>query len=310
MTAGLDRAVAARPVFQEIAEFVLDRSTGSLDIIRGHAAAIVHVAGGRLTSAEPSTAPGIAQRLIGGGRISREAWHGLRGSDDGHGLAERLVRRGIIDPDALSALTRSVLVDALLDLAVTEGEVVATPLDGDPDWLASPLRLDVEEALREVSARIADRAEIPSRATVALRRRPTTRCMVLTRAQLTVACHARRGSTVSEIARESGLALYETGRGLSDLIRSGLCVLDRPAAPVHVPTPLTQPSDPDGAARPVEDGGADPMALPRRVPGSSPGLHDPVPAPLRLPAHSVLGRPFTEPDEGVLRHMLKALKDI
>jgi hypothetical protein len=262
MTAGLERAVAARQVFQEIAEFVLDRSTGSLDIVRGHAAAIVHVAGGRLTSAEPSTAPGIAQRLIGGGRISREAWHGLRGSDDGHGLAERLVRRGIVDPDALSAVTRSVLVDALLDLAVTEGEVVATPLDGDPDWLASPLRLDVEDVLREVSDRIADRAEIPSRATVALRR-PTARRMVLTRAQLTVACHA-----------------------------------------------LTQPSDPDGAARPVEDGGADPMALPRRVPGSSPGLHDPVPAPLRLPAHSVLGRPFTEPDEGVLRHMLKALKGI
>jgi hypothetical protein len=133
---------------------------------------------------------------------------------------------------------------------------------------------------------------------------------VLTRAQVTVACHARRGSTVSEIARESGLALYETGRGLSDLIRSGLCALDRPAAPVRVPTPLTRPSDPDGAARPVEDGGADPKALPRRIPGASPGLHDPVPAPLRLPAHSVLGRPFTEPDEGVLRHMLKALKGI
>jgi hypothetical protein len=309
MTAGLERAVEARRVFQEIAEFALDRPTGSLDIIRGHAAAIVHVAGGSLTSAEPSTAPGLAQRLIGGGRISREAWHGLRGSDNGHGLAERLVRRRIVDPDALSALTRSVLVDALLDLAVTEGEVVATPLDGDPDWLASPLRLDVEDVLREVSDRIADRAEISSRATIALRR-PTARCMVLTRAQLTVACHARRGSTVSEIARESGLALYETGRGLSDLIRSGLCVLDRPAAPVRVPTPLTQPSDPDGAVRPVEDGGADPMALPRRVPGSSPGLHDPVPAPLRLPAHSVLGRPFTEPDEGVLRHMLKALKGI
>jgi hypothetical protein len=308
VTVGLEPAVAARSVFQAITEFALERSAGSLDIVRGNTAAIVHVAGGHLTCAEPSTAPGIAQRLIGGGRLSRDAWHELRSSDDGRGLAERLVKRGIVDPVALADLTRSVLVDALLDLAAAEGEVVATPLEGEPDWLVSPLRLDVEDVLREVSDRIADRAEIPSRAIVALRA-PAVRCVVLTREQITVACHARRGSTVSEIARESGLALYEAGRGLSDLIESGLCVLGRPAAPVLVPTPRTPQADPDGADRPEEDGDTDPVALPRRVPGSAPGLDDPVPAPWLLPAHNLLGRPFTEPDEHVMGQVLEALKD-
>jgi hypothetical protein len=308
MTVSVDPTVAARSVFQAINEFAIDRSAGSLDIVRGHTAAIVHVVGGRLTSAEPSAAPGIAQRLLGGGRLSRDAWHELRSSNDGRGLAERLVTRGIVDPGTLAALTRSVLVDALLDLVVAEGEVVATPLEGEPDWLASPLRLDVEDAMREVSGRMADRAEIPSRAIVALRA-PAARCVVLTREQVTVACHVRRDSTVSEIARESGLALYETARRLSDLIGSGLCVLGRAAAPVLVPTPMTPPADPDGAARPEEDGGTDPAALPRRVPGSAPGLNDPVLAPWPLPAHHLLGHPFTTPDEHVMGQVLEALKN-
>jgi hypothetical protein len=307
MTVSLEPAVTARSVFQAITEFAMDRSAGSLDIVRGHTAAIVHVADGHLTSAEPSTAPGIAQRLIGGGHLSRDAWHELRISNDGRGLAERLAKCGIVDPVVLAGLTRSVLVDTLLDLEAAAGEVVATPLEGEPDWLVSPLRLDVEDVQREVSDRMADRADIPSRAVVALTA-PAVRCVVLTREQLTVACHTRRGSTVSEVARESGLALYETGRGLSDLIGSGLCVLDRPAASVLVPTPRPPLAELDGAAGPEVEEVSEPVALPRRVPGSAPGLDDPVPA-RWLPANNLLGRPFTEPDERVLRQVLNALKD-
>jgi hypothetical protein len=301
MPVSLEPHAAARSVFQAVTEFAVDHPAGSLDIVRGHTAAIVHVADGHLTSAEPSTAPGIAQRLIGGGHLSRDDWHELRRGEDGRGLAARLVERGTVDPVVLATLTRSVLVDALLDLAAAAGEVVATPLEGEPDWLVSPLRLDVDDAMREVSHRMADRAAIPSRAVVALRA-PAVRSVVLTRAQLAVVCHARSGSTPSEIARESGLALYETDRGLAELIGSGLCVLDRSTAPVLVPTPRTPTADPDG--------GSDSAALPRRVPGSSPGLDDPVPAARLLPAHDLLGRPFTEPDEHVLRQLLEALKEI
>ena len=333
MAVSLEPATAARSIVQAITDFAADHRAGSLDIVRGHTAAIVHVADGRLTSAEPSTAPGIAQRLIGSGRLSRDAWHELRSNDqlrndqlrndqlrnDRQGLAARLVQSGVVDPGTLATLTRSVLVDALLDLAAAAGEVDATPLDGEPDWLASPLRLDPDDVLREVARRTAERAAIPPRAVVALRR-PALRSVVLSRAQLTVACHARRGSTSSEIARESGLALYETDRGLAELIDSGLCVLDRSTAPVVVPTPrppnagrlaaATQVTEVTGTDAGQEDRGADLATLPRRVPGSSPGLAEPAPNHPALPAHNLLGHQFTEPDEHVLRQVLAALEDM
>jgi hypothetical protein len=325
MAVSLEPAAAARSIVQAITDFAADHPAGSLDIVRGHTAAIVHVADGRLTSAEPSTAPGIAQRLIGSGRLSRDAWHELRSNDqlrndqlrnDRQGLAARLVQSGVVDPGTLATLTRSVLVDALLDLAAAPGELDAAPLDGEPDWLASPLRLDPDDVLREVARRTAERAAIPPRAVVALRR-PALRSVVLSRAQLTVACHARRGSTSSEIARESGLALYETDRGLAELIDSGLCVLDRSTAPVVVPTPRPPDAGRLAAAAQVtgthagqEDHGADLATLPRRVPGSSPGLAEPAPNHLALPAHNLLGHQFTEPDEHVLRQVLAALEDM
>ncbi|OLT16530.1 hypothetical protein BJF78_14000 [Pseudonocardia sp. CNS-139] len=248
-------------LFRDISAFASTGAAGSLDLARGDAAAIVHVAGSALTSAEPATAPGIVQRLIGGGHLSRAAWRDLQRDSGGSGLAERVLERGLVDSAVLGALTRSVLVDALLELAAGSGELVATPLDGDQDWWASPLRHDVDEVLREVSVRLVNRAEIPVGAVVALGT-PAVRTVVLTRLQWKVAQHTGPGSTVGEIARESGLALYETSLGLVDLVDSGLCLLDQQAA-----WPLLElsgrPPEPD------RDSDVELEQLPRRVPGAT-----------------------------------------
>jgi hypothetical protein len=39
-------------------------------------------------------------------------------------------------------------------------------------------------------------------------------------------------------------------------------------------------------------------------------LDEPVPAARLLPAHDLLGHPFTEPDEHVLEQLLEALKEL
>jgi hypothetical protein len=158
-----------------------------------------------------------------------------------------LVERGFMARNELESILRSAIIDALLALT--------TPLAGRSSvsdirfeapgthWAAAFVRLPLESVRSEV----ARRAEQMSRAGVAdtvpvaladVDRGPA----ILTRDQWAIACRVNGSLTPRDLARQSGLPLYDTVTALGILLRRGLCTL---AAPVPPPPRPSTPAAPD-----------------------------------------------------------------
>jgi hypothetical protein len=203
-------------------------ASGVLEV-EGNPAGAIYLDQGQITFARSSWVPDLTARLCGALRPSPELRTFLRGSDQSdRNSGALLVRRGYMSENDLRSILRSAVIDALivLTMPLIGGSSVLDIRFEAPSahWAAAFLRLSLESVQPDVSRRAAQmaRAGIAHTAPVALRDldRPSA---MLTRSQWAIASRVDGALTPRDLARQSGLSLYETITSLGALIRRGLC---------------------------------------------------------------------------------------
>jgi hypothetical protein len=288
----------------------LRHASGVLEI-DGNPGGAIYLDQGHITFARASWTPGLLARLRGMLRPSGELRDLLLGEDQpDRDLGALLVERHCIARDELQAILRSVVVDAVIVLTVPLAEEVSVAgIRFEPSqahWARSFSRLRVDS----VRAEAVTRAERMARCDLAYDARLELRDIddasaVVTREQWVIACEIDGTSSVKELARTCGLALYETIESLGDLVRAGLCV---PCLVEDPPLPPGGPGSEPVAFWPAEVS----QILPRRQPGASafrsgPGSgDDALPGVAAEPGEA----PATQPPADPLRRVLDGLRRI
>jgi hypothetical protein len=261
------------------------RTSGVLEV-DGNPAGAIYLDRGQVTFARASWVPDLTARLCGVLQPAPELRHLLRGGDQAdRDIGTMLVERGYMDRGELQAVLRSALIDALLALTTPQagGSSVSDIRFEAPGvhWAAAFVRLPLET----VEAEVSHRAEQMARAGVAhtvpialadLDRGPA----FLTRDQWAIACRVNGSLTPRDLARQSGLALYDTVTALGILLRRGFCTLATPVAPI--PRSHRAGSSP----RPPEA----PVPPPRETaaPLAAASSHQPSAGPASVPAEATL----------------------
>ncbi len=203
-------------------------ASGVLEV-EGNPAGAIYLDQGQITFARSSWVPDLTARLCGALRPSPELRTFLRGSDQSdRNSGALLVRRGYMSENDLRSILRSAVIDALivLTMPLSGGSSVLDIRFEAPSahWAAAFLCLSLESVQPDVSRRAAQmaRAGVAHTAPIALRDldRPSA---VLTRSQWALASRVDGALTPRDLARQSGLSLYETITSLGALIRRGLC---------------------------------------------------------------------------------------
>jgi hypothetical protein len=218
-----------------------------------------------------------------------------------------LVRRGYLSGNDLRSILRSAVIDALivLTMPLVGGSSVLDIRFEAPGahWAAEFLRLSLESVQPDVTRRAAQMASagVAHTAPVALRdlARPSA---ILTRTQWAIASRVDGTLSPRDLARQSGLSLYETVTSIGALIRAGLCApaalelheASRPApatvsvlasAPVSSLPPAataTTPLAPDAMSR---------LLTRTASPAHGPDMATPVPARPAQPAAAAMVPP-------------------
>lgn len=213
-------------------------ASGILEV-DGNPAGAIYLDRGRITFARSSWVPDLTARLCGALRPSPELRNFLRGSDQAESNSGTLlVRRGYMSENDLRSILRSAIIDALIVLTMPltgESSVLDIRFEASSaHWAGSLLQLSLETVQPDVTRRAAEMssAGIAHTAPVALSDldRPSA---VLTRTQWAIASRVDGTLSPRDLARQSGLSLYETVTSLGALIRRGLCAptaLESPAA--------------------------------------------------------------------------------
>jgi hypothetical protein len=203
-------------------------ASGVLEV-EGNPAGAIYLDQGQITFARSSWAPDLTARLCGALRPPPELRNFLRGSDQAdRNSGALLVRRGYMSENDLRSILRSAVIDALivLTMPLVGGSSVLDIRFEAPSghWAAEFLRLSLESVQPDVSRRAAQmtQAGIAHTAPIALRDldRPSA---MLTRSQWAIASRVDGTLSPRDLARQSGLSLYETIISLGALIRRGLC---------------------------------------------------------------------------------------
>ena len=203
-------------------------ASGVLEV-EGNPAGAIYLDQGQITFARSSWAPDLTARLCGVLRPPPELRNFLRGSDQAdRNSGALLVRRGYMSENDVRSILRSAVIDALivLTMPLVGGSSVLDIRFEAPSghWAAAFLRLSLESVQPDVSRRAAQmtQAGIAHTAPIALRDldRPSA---VLTRSQWAIASRVDGTLSPRDLARQSGLSLYETVISLGALIRRGLC---------------------------------------------------------------------------------------
>ena len=203
-------------------------ASGVLEV-EGNPAGAIYLDQGQITFARSSWAPDLTARLCGVLRPPPELRNFLRGSDQAdRNSGALLVRRGYMSENDVRSILRSAVIDALivLTMPLVGGSSVLDIRFEAPSghWAAAFLRLSLESVQPDVSRRAAQmtQAGIAHTAPIALRDldRPSA---VLTRSQWAIASRVDGTLSPRDLARQSGLSLYETIISLGALIRRGLC---------------------------------------------------------------------------------------
>ncbi len=322
----------------------LQRASGVLEI-DGNPAGAIYLDRGQITYAQASWVPDLAARFCASRQPPAEVRALLLGGDhdtggpDGPDLGAVLLR--CVTREELTALLRSVIVDAILALTVPmSGDIAVSGIRFEaprPHWASAfagqPLDSVREEAACR-AARIA-RYQVTRTATVALRDLDQGP-VVLTREEWAIASRIGRTSTVRDLAWRSGLSLCDTIEYVGRLIWAGVCTLGPGAAAAGRAVSAAGPesggaADPaaGGAAAPAAGGAADPAAGPAKLP--APGVPEPLPRrqpgthlARQLNAAAGEGQPgsgvagsgwpaqpsFTPPPPDVLHRLLKGLRNL
>jgi hypothetical protein len=203
-------------------------ASGVLEV-EGNPAGAIYLDQGQITFARSSWAPDLTARLCGALRPPPELRNFLRGSDQAdRNSGALLVRRGYMSENDVRSILRSAVIDALivLTMPLVGGSSVLDIRFEAPSghWAAAFLRLSLESVQPDVSRRAAQmtRVGIAHTAPIALRDldRPSA---MLTRSQWAIASRVDGTLSPRDLARQSGLSLYETIISLGALIRRGLC---------------------------------------------------------------------------------------
>jgi len=218
-------------------------ASGVLEV-DGNPAGAIYLDQGRITFARSSWAPDLTARLCGALRPSPELRNFLRGSDQAESNSGALlVRRGYMSENDLRSILRSAVIDALIVLTMPlagESSVLDIRFEApSAHWAAAFLRLPLEAVQPDVTRRAAQMTStgVAHTAPVALRDldRPAA---VLTRTQWAIASRVDGTLSPRDLARQSGLSLYETVTSLGALLRRGLCAptLEPDAVPRPAPS--------------------------------------------------------------------------
>lgn len=290
---------ATSQLADELALLARQRASGALDI-GGSPGGTVYFSGGYLSYAESAAVPDLGDRLVGSGRMPSGQWRLLAGGGQAPGLGARLVSAGVLTSAELRELLASIALDALIAVAADPAPAGLRFWPRRPHWTGSLLRLDIASVWAEAEQKLAALARHGISAQARPRRCPLSRpAAVIGAGQWAVAWLLDGRATVSDLARQHGLALYQAAERVGDLLEAGLCTLaPAPAiapAPAFAPAPAIVPapriasapsSSPPPADLPdpaAQGSGEDPPGVP-----SPPG--GPAPLPQRRPGASLAER--------------------
>lgn len=229
------------------------RASGALEI-SGNPGGSVFMSGGYLTFAESPAVPDLSSRLIGAGRLSAEQWRQIIESDHGYaGVCSILVSRQIMGINELRALLRSIALDALVMLAVTDG-TLAADIKFWPrrsHWVGSLLRLEAASVWADVEQKV-ERLTLHGIPAAA---RP--RCCDLNRPwavirneQWMLAGQVDGLATVKDLAWRNGFALCDAMDQAGELVQAGLCTLASAAPATAATSEVPDPREHKPAHRP------------------------------------------------------------
>src|ERR1700727_3067339 len=219
-----------RPQVAAVLESLCRKGASGVLEVEGNPGRAIYLDQGQITFARSSWAPDLTARLCGALRPSPELRNFLRGSDQAdRNSGALLVRRGYMSENDLWSILRSAVIHALivLTMPLVGGSSVLDIRFEAPSghWAAEFLRLSLESVQPDVSRRAAQmtQAGLAHTAPIALRDldRPSA---MLTRSQWAIASRVDGTLSPRDLARQSGLSLYETIISLGALIRRGLCV--------------------------------------------------------------------------------------
>jgi hypothetical protein len=203
-------------------------ASGVLEV-EGNPAGAIYLDQGQITFARSSWVPDLTARLCGALRPPPELRNFLRGSDQAdRNSGALLVRRGYMSENDVRSILHSAVIDALivLTMPLVGGSSVLDIRFEAPSghWAAAFLRLSLESVQPDVSRRAAQmtQAGIAHTAPIALRDLDGPSA-TLTRSQWAIASRVDGILSPRDLARQSGLSLYETIISLGALIRRGLC---------------------------------------------------------------------------------------
>jgi Domain of unknown function (DUF4388) len=227
----------------------LQNASGELQI-DGRPGGAIYLDQGEITFARSAWSPDLGTRL----RASIGSAPGLRDllaepDDPGSEVGRELVRRGYLTAEALSAILRSVVLDAVIVLTVplsSDASIDGIRLvTGESHWAAEFCRLSTATVRAEALSRSGRLAGFDLSQAARLELTDlSSGFAVITQEQWALACKMDGTISARELAWDNGLALYETLECVTGLLRAGLCR----AVAVAGPRPKEQQAAPAGPA--------------------------------------------------------------
>jgi hypothetical protein len=207
---------------------VLQSASGVLEIA-GNPSGSIYLDHGQLTFAQASWAPDLPARLRElPGLPDEVAALLMAGDDPDTDVGKALIGSQFLSRTALRAVLRSMAVDALVVLTtpLLDGTSVTSTrfLTPRPHWASSFARLPLDS----VRAQAAKRAAMLAQAEVMLSEPLelldlTGPLAVLKREHWEVASRINGSLSITDLASESGIALYEAIERVAYLIKKGMC---------------------------------------------------------------------------------------
>jgi hypothetical protein len=220
------------------------------------------------------------------GALQSGEWQNVLGGGDQpeRDIGRILMQLRALSADQLRTVVRSAVVDAIIVLTVplADESFVSDIRFQAPGahWAGAYSRLPVDSIRAEAVRRAQWLARYRVARTAPVALRDLDRASVLLRpAPWAIACRINGALSTQDLARQCGLALYETIEGVGELLQAGLCTLT-PAAPAVPPAANALKAPAPESPVPVNPRPA--LAI-GRPPASGPGEEVAVPTPT-LPA--------------------------
>jgi hypothetical protein len=137
---GSPATAALRRLLTELGE---SGRTGALHI-DGRPGGVLYLIAGRITHAESPACPGIAERLVGSGRIAPAAWRAAYAEGHGaHRVGRLLLRDGVIGQNELALRMVATIGDATHEILQSDDDAAVRFVPGERHWLGEITHVDL-----------------------------------------------------------------------------------------------------------------------------------------------------------------------